>query len=135
MPPDEVIVPQSSVVQQSTPVETKSENLQMLLAGLADTDSHPKLTTDQVTQLIEQRSKIHEYIRDDKKDAFELQKIERKNHLHVLYVGAIGVVILSVFVLIFKPEYFAQLLQALVTTLGGYGIGKYQAKKESQEKE
>lgn len=140
MPPEteaEIIRDNSSNNSQSTaPVETRQENLQMLLAGLADNDNIPKLTTEQVTKIIDQRSKVQEFVHEDKKNAFELEKIDRKNRLHYLYTGAVAIILLCGIVLKYKPEYFSQLLQAIVTTLGGYGIGKYQgAKKDSSDKE
>ena len=102
MPPEIVQSTTGSSSVQSTPVQTRREELNMLLAGVTETENIPKLTTEQVTQLIAQRSKIHEYVREDKKDNFELEKINRRNNLHILYVGSIGVVILSIFVLVFK---------------------------------
>ncbi|MBI2473361.1 hypothetical protein HYV70_02300 [Candidatus Uhrbacteria bacterium] len=123
------------VTASSTTKETRREDLQMLLTQLSETSHSPKLTTDQVTKLIDQRSRVQEYIREDKKEFFELAKIDRTNKLHFLYVGAVAIIILCWIVLKYKPEYFSQLLQAIVTTLGGYGIGRYQGKKEIQEQE
>jgi len=135
----EVVTKQPEPQSEQKMVETKRENMEMLLAGLSGSDNLPKLTTEQVDRVLSDRSKLYDYIHADKKDDFELSKIDKRNNLHYLYVGVGAVILLSLLVLKFKPEYFSQLLQAIVTTLGGslggYGFGKYQGKKDAKKED
>ncbi len=115
-------------------VEKKSierNEMQMLLAKLGDDkDSIPKLSAEQIDKVLDERKKINEYVREDHKDDHQKYVIAKKNELHFLYViGVIGV-LLAIFILLLKPEYFNQFLTFIITAPGAYGYGKYKGREQ-----
>jgi len=116
------------------PKETKKEELKMLMASLAD-DSVPQLNSQQIDKVLEDRAKVNEYIREDRKDKHEEFNTEKKNELHFLYVGAIFLLAVASIVAFVKPEYLGELVTGIVAGGGGYGIGKYKGAKEQKGNE
>jgi len=126
--------PQSTEVIKNHPIKSRNkEEMQMLLAQLSD--STPNSSPQQIEKIIDARSRAQELIREDHKDNFSLAKEDKRNERHFLYVIAIAVVILSLAVLIFKPDLLSQLITALLSGGGGYGIGKMKSDKRQEENE
>jgi len=108
-------------------IEEKKINI---TAQLLEQEDNFNLTEEQINKVLNERSKINDYIREEKKDKHTEFKIKEKNKLHFLYCFIILVIILSILVLFFAKEYFTELLTFLITAPGAYGFGKYQGIKE-----
>lgn len=81
--------------------------------------------TQQVDEILSQKRQVNEFIRDDRRDDHEKFKISSKTDLHYFYGSLVFVVLIAVLVLWKKPEYFTEVLSALLEFAGGYGVGQW----------
>lgn len=107
--------------------ETK---LQMILQKIIGQDAYTP-TPEQVSTIIFQRGEIAGYIRKDREEEHERFKVTAGNNLHYFYGSLIFVVLIAGAVLWQKPEYFTQVLSALLGFAGGFGVG--QSKKNTSQ--
>lgn len=118
MPESELTKPEGDKKKQS---ET---HLAMMIQKVMGEDAYVP-TAQQVDEILSQKRQVNEFIRDDRKDDHEKFKISSKTGLHYFYGSLVFVVLIAGLVLWKKPEYFTEVLSALLGFAGGYGVGQW----------
>ncbi len=97
--------------------------LQMIMQRVIGQDAYTP-TLAQIDEIIAQKGKIVDYIREDRKEDHDKFKISSKNGLHYFYGSLVFITVIAGAVLWQKPEYFTQVLSALLGFAGGFGLGQ-----------
>lgn len=123
--PKQETTPSSPKRNENSAKNPQSEtNLQMVLQKVIGQNAYTP-TPEQVSKIIEQRGKIVGYVRKDREEEHEKFKIDARNNLHYFYGSLIFVVVIAGSVLYMRPEYFNEVLSALLGFAGGLGIGQF----------
>lgn len=98
--------------------EESEKSLSIVLQRvLGDTSFAPN--EKQVDEILSQRSKVYDYIHDDRKRESSDKKF--------YFVGALGAsLVIVVLVLFFAQEFLTQVISLIIGAFGGYGIGRAQ---------
>ncbi len=102
----------------ATPISM--EKIQMVLASL-NNPSNFNVTSEHLDEILAQRKQVNEFVHEDKKEELAHQRF-------ILRWSLISILVMSVLILWKAPEYFTQVITALIAGLGGFGIGKSQGK-------
>ena len=112
---------ETSVVHKepkSTLVSEKETSFSVMLQKVLGENQFTP-TEKQVDEILSQRSKVYDYIHEDKK----IDSADKKFYFKWALVGSLVVVIL---VLFFANEFLTQIISLIIGAFGGYGIGKAQ---------
>ncbi len=102
--------------------QASETTLQMMLQKVIGQDAYMP-SQEQVSKIIEQRGEIARYIREDRKEENDRFFKASTNSLHFFYGSLCFVLLISGAVLWQRPEYFTQVLSALLGFAGGFGVG------------
>ncbi len=108
---------------ERNPVVTSEQQKSMTILMekvMGDTSFTP--TETQVDEILSQKSKVIDYIHEDKK----LESSDNRFYFLAVIIFS-GIIILSV--LFFAKENLTQIVSLIIGGLGGYGIGKNQSTK------
>ncbi|GAB4147198.1 MAG: hypothetical protein OHK0017_08650 [Patescibacteria group bacterium] len=113
---------------QKTVLEGSQKN-QLTLQHI---DTSTPLTTEQITMVIEQNSKVYEYIHQERMKELEEAKVQSFDRRYGLSALLIFLAILAMGTLYFRSEYFDQVMALIIGLLGG-GAGGYAFGKSSNK--
>ncbi|HUD04055.1 MAG TPA: hypothetical protein VMR73_01000 [Candidatus Paceibacterota bacterium] len=81
-------------------------------------------TSQQFDEILAQRKTVYGYIHDERMQDHEKFKISSKDNKFTLVVVLLFILIISGGVLIWRPDYFTQVISALLGFAGGFGFGR-----------
>ncbi|MBI2454019.1 MAG: hypothetical protein HYV54_00360 [Parcubacteria group bacterium] len=106
--------------------EESVHTLQVLLQKVMGGDNFTP-TAKQFDEILNQRKTVHGYIHEERMQEHDKFKINSKNDRFYLVIILIFVLLMSAGVLIFKPDFFTEVLSALLGFAGGFGVGKFKS--------
>lgn len=104
--------------------EESTQTLQVLMQKVMGGDNFAP-TSQQFDEILAQRKVVHSYIHEERMQDHEKFKISSSDSKYYVTLILVFVIIICSFVLFLKPDYFTQVLSALLGFAGGFGVGKY----------
>lgn len=111
--------------------EESNQTLQLLLEKVMGGESFTP-TSQQFDEILAQRKTVHSYIHEERMQEHDRFKIQSKDGKYQLTVLLVFVLLLAIIVLIWQPDYFTQVLFALLGFAGGFGVGKYKPQSKQE---
>jgi hypothetical protein len=121
-------MPDEIIPQNTSEVRNPSEKLQVVMQSLTE-GSGTKLSENQVNEVLSQRREVNGYIHEERMQRHERYKIGSKDKRLYFFLA----LLFSVLVMCLKPEYFTEVLFALLGFAGGYGVGRGAERHEEEQ--